>query len=73
MMDARTLTRSNAHEVAEWCGGRPVTQHDALDDSATYAAVNVPVGNEVERAQIGDVIIRNSDGTFRIDRQLFTK
>lgn len=72
MMDARTLTRSNADEIAEWCGGRRVVQHDALDDSTTFPAVNVPVGDEVERAQLGDVIIRNPDGTFRIDRQLFT-
>jgi hypothetical protein len=72
MLDARTLTRSNAREIAEWCGGRPVVQHDALDDSVTYPAVNVPVGNQVERAQLGDVIIQNPDGTFRIDRQLFS-
>lgn len=72
MMDARTLTRSNADEIAEWCGGRRVVQHDALDGSTTFPAVNVPVGDEVERAQLGDVIIQNPDGTFRIDRQLFT-
>jgi hypothetical protein len=71
MMNARTLTRSNADEIAEWCGGRRVVQHDALDDSVTFPSVNVPVGNSVERAQVGDVIIRNPDGTFRIDRQLF--
>ncbi len=72
MMDARTLTASNALEIAEWCGGCRVMQHDALDDSTIFSAVNVPVGDQVERAQIGDVIIRNPDGTFRIDRQLFT-
>jgi polysaccharide deacetylase 2 family uncharacterized protein YibQ len=73
MMDARTLTQSNADEIAEWCGGRRVVQHHALDDSVTFPSVNVPVGTSVERAQLGDVVIRNSDGTFRIDRQLFTK
>lgn len=71
MMDARTLTANNALEIAEWCGGRRVVQHDALDESVTFPAVNVPVGNEVERAQVGDVIIQNPDGTFRIHRQLF--
>jgi hypothetical protein len=72
MMDARTLTASNALEIAEWCGGRRVIQHHALDESVTFPAVNVPMGKSFERAQIGDVIIRNPDGTFRIDRQLFT-
>lgn len=62
----RVLTADNAEEMAAWCGGRAVVQHDALDDASTTTGVNVPVGDRVERAQVGDMVIRDNDGSFRI-------
>jgi hypothetical protein len=64
--EARSLTRENAAELAHWCGGRLVTEHDALDHESTSPGVNVPVGNDVERASLGDLIIHNNDGTFTV-------
>lgn len=64
--EARKLTKDNAEFIAQWCGGRAVVQHDPLDHDLTTPGVNVPVGNEVERAQVGDMVIRQNDGSFRI-------
>jgi hypothetical protein len=69
MIDARTLTENNAEEVAQWCGGRVVIQHDALDNDVTTSGVNVPVRDKVERAQVGDIIVHSHDGSFRIEKQ----
>jgi hypothetical protein len=66
---ARILTNDNGRELAHWCGGRLVAEHDALDDSKTSPGINVPVGNDVQRASVGDTIIRKHDGTFEIFKQ----
>jgi hypothetical protein len=67
--EAKTLDQNNAEHIATWCGGRAVVQHDALDHDSTAPGVNVPVGDSVERAQVGDTVIRNHDGSFRISRR----
>lgn len=64
--EMRTLNESNVNELAEWCGGRAVVEHDALNHSKTSSAINVPVGEDVERASLGDAIIRDEDGGFRV-------
>lgn len=67
--EARTVTKTNAAEIAHWCGGRLVTEHDALDPSVTQPGINVRTMNdEIERAHVGDMLIKNLDGTFRIFR-----
>lgn len=70
----RLLTANNAEEIAEWCGGRTVVQHSAVDDSAPpIIGVNVPVNDGVERAQPDDCVVRNHYGKFfieKIDRRL---
>lgn len=69
MKMARTLSGGNAHELALWCGGRVVVQHDALDHDSTTLGLNVPTNDGVQRAQIGDTVIRNRDGSFQIHKQ----
>lgn len=66
--EARTLSEKNGQELADWCGGRLVREHDALDHSKSYPGINVPVGagDDVQRASLGDTIIKNEDGTFQI-------
>lgn len=64
--EAKTLTQNNALELAAWCQGRAVVEHDALDHSKTSPGINVPTVDGVERASLGDMIIRNNDGSFRI-------
>jgi hypothetical protein len=67
--EGRTITESNAYDIARWCGGTLVTQHDALDHSKTIPGVNVPIGDEVERASLGDMVIRNHDGSYQINKK----
>lgn len=68
-IEARMLTAHNADFIAKWCRGRAVVQHDALDESSTTTGVNVPVGDGVQRAQVGDMVIREHDGSFRIHKK----
>lgn len=63
---ARTVSEANIEEVAVWCGGAVVTEHDALDHAVTNPALNVQTVNGIERAHIGQTIIKNHDGTFQI-------
>lgn len=63
------LTQHNAELIATWCGGRAVVQHDALDHDRTTPGVNVPVYGGVERAQVGDTVIQENDGSFRISKR----
>ena len=68
--EAKTLTRDNAVELAQWCVGLYVVQHDAIDESITVPCVNVPTAcGEVVRAQPGDIIIRNHDGSFEVEKR----
>lgn len=64
--EAKNLTADNAQALAHWCGGRLVTEHDALDDNKTSPGINVPLRDGVGRASVGDTIIRQHDGTFSI-------
>lgn len=66
--EARTLsgTTKNAEELTLWCGGKLVWEHDALGQHMAYPGINVPVGDGVERASMGDTIIKKNDGTFEI-------
>lgn len=64
--EARLVSEANIQEVAEWCGGSIVTEHDGLDHSATNLAFNVQTTKEIERAHIGDTVIKNHNGTFQL-------
>jgi hypothetical protein len=75
--EARTVSRANAQELAAWCGGRAVEEHDALDHSQTQPGVNVPVGpkhqDNVKRASLGDTILQHSNGEFDVIRNRMGK
>lgn len=65
--EAKLVSERNIGEVAVWCGGVIVGEHDALDHSVTNPALNLRTMNgEIERAHVGDTIIKNHDGTFQI-------
>lgn len=36
------LTKENVREVEAWCNGFAVIEHDAMDSSKQYVALNVP-------------------------------
>jgi len=64
--EARTVTADNAAFLAVWCGGKLVNEQDALMPHINTPGINVPCGDTVKRASMGDTIIRKSDGTFDI-------
>jgi hypothetical protein len=65
--EARILTRDNALQVAAWCKGRVVAEQDAFDPSIDTPGINLQVSSgEIQRASMGDTIIRKNDGTFEI-------
>lgn len=70
--EAKTVTEGNAREIADWCGGMDVVEHDPFDHSKTRPGVNVPVGParqmNVKRASLGDTVLQHSDGTFEVLR-----
>lgn len=66
--EARVVSKYNIAGVAEWCGGVVVIEHDSLDHSITNPALNLRTTKEIERAHIGDTIIKNHDGSFSIFR-----
>lgn len=65
MYDIRTVTAANAAELAEWCGGRLVTEINDEDSTKTQPGINVPVGDKVMRASVGDAII-GKNGLFMV-------
>ena len=65
---AVSISKENCAEVAEWCGGEVVTEHNAMDHEVTYCGINVPTINGVERASQTDFIIKNSRGEVSVER-----
>lgn len=66
--EARTLSLENASFLATWCGGILVNEQNALMPHINTPGINVPVGDGVERASLGDTIIRKNDGTFEVSK-----
>lgn len=64
--EARIVTKENASALATWCRGKLVNEQDALLPHINTPGINVPVGDGVERASLGDTIIRKNDGTFQV-------
>lgn len=66
--EARVVTDINAYEITEWCKGRMVMEHDALDHDKAWPGINVPCGDDVKRASLGDIVIKKHDGTFDVHK-----
>lgn len=63
------FTPTNAESLAAWCGGKVVEERDALEPSKITLAVNFQAKDSVERAYVGDLLIRG-DGYFSVHRQV---
>lgn len=64
--EIRVVSLDTAENIAVWAGGRAVMEHDAIDYSKTYPAVNIPTNRGVRRAVDGDYVIKQEDGTFDV-------
>lgn len=63
-LEVNMLTHDNATAVAAWCEGVEVVEHDAMDYSITFAAINVPTEDGMKRAQEGDWVVKRLIGDF---------
>lgn len=63
-VEARKVGFDTRDEIADWCGGVPVIEHDAAVHSLTYPAVNVPCLDGMKRAQFTHWVVRYPAGTF---------
>ena len=63
-IEALCLASENVLELTAWCGGVSVVEHDALEHSTIFAAINVPTVFGMMRAQEGDWIIKRRGGDF---------
>lgn len=51
-----------------WCSGVVVEEIDPFDDGKRFPALNVPCGDQVKRASLGDYVIKHSDGSFDVKK-----
>lgn len=58
-VEAIQLSSDNVVDVALWCRGVQVVEHDALEPDNTYAGINVPTIHGMRRASAGDYIIKH--------------
>lgn len=63
------FTPTNAEALAAWCGGKVSEEIDALDPEKKTLAVNFQAKDSVERAYVGDLLIRG-DGYYSVHRQV---
>lgn len=66
--EAVQLTSENQQEVAQWCHGQTVVEHDAEDYDITYSAINVETFQGTVRASEGDYIYKGASGHFYVRR-----
>jgi hypothetical protein len=64
--NAMLLTPELATVISVWCGGLLVEEIDPFDSTKRYPALNVPCGDEVKRASLGDWIVKKEDKTFDV-------
>ena len=70
-VEAAELTKDNADELAELCGGIKIEERDALHPDVVYVGVNVPTGNGVRRLSEGGVLIHRAGQWFILSRHSF--
>ena len=63
-VEAVQLTKENVTEVADWCTGKEVVEHDALDSNITYVGLNFLSEGNIQRLAEGDWLIKNEQGDF---------
>lgn len=62
-VEAVQVSWATADDIAQWCGGRVVTEKGF--NNLEIPGINFPTLNGVDRASEGDYVVRNSSGTFQ--------
>lgn len=69
VVEVNQLDANNAIALSVWCNGVLVQEHDALQHDITFAAINVPAAEGMQRAQEGDWIVRSLTGNFYVVKE----
>lgn len=63
VVEAVKLSKANAAEVTQWCGGLEVEEVDPYSE-AVFVGVNIPTLEGTMRASEGDYVIKGTQGEF---------
>lgn len=63
-VDAVQISSQNVTDVAAWCEGQEVVEHDALDHDKKFVGINVPTLIGMKRVSEGDYLVRGSRNSF---------
>ncbi len=61
---AAMLTPQNVKELAGWCEGMAVLEHDALDYNSTFVGLNIPTQEGMKRVSQGEYLVKMGDEFF---------
>lgn len=69
---AEQLTDENVEELAEWCNGVIVVEHDKINHT-TSKAINYPTLYGNRRVSEGQYLVKDQDGFSTIGAETFTR
>jgi len=67
---ALVVEADNASVLADWCDGVAVEEIDPFNANIKFPALNVPCGDNVKRASLGDYVLKHDDGSFDVKKPI---
>ena len=71
-VEAEQLTADNVEELAQWCNGVIVVEHDPINNT-TSKAINYPTLYGNRRVSEGQFLVKEQDGFSTIGAETFNK
>lgn len=68
--EAYAITETNLLEITLWCGGKQV--EEILPDGTKRPAINFQAREGVERAYVGNILIKDGPGCYDVIRGNYT-
>lgn len=70
IVQAHMLSGDNVTVIADWSRSLIVDEIDAVNPESTFPALNVQCRDDVQRASLGDYVIKHEDGTFSVKKPI---
>jgi len=70
-VEARQVTQENVSEIAEWCQGVVIEEHDPFDNSKIFLSLNAPTRLGGRRAGEGDYVVEVTNGRFEVHGSIY--
>lgn len=70
---AAMLMPENVKELAGWCEGQAVLEHDALDYNTTFVGLNIPTPEGMKRVSQGEYLVKMGDEFFAAKPGVFER